>query len=263
MHMQLQSYSATQPNTGAAAAALAGDSLTIQNAKKTVKIIAAWAVSQVAGFVQVAFPSAHDTTRGLRMNTQAVALTHILPIGQVIEVEPQELLAITIAGSNTAGDVEQVCMLQMLDLPGVSGRYIGYGELKRRTEKLTSIQASIAVTAGPAYTGEELITSESDLLKANRDYAIIGATFRTGQAANSNPAVLTIRGPDIGNVRIGIPVSADTLLTSEYFALLSRATGEDCIPVINSGNRAATFIGGACDENGVDIEASLLLALLK
>lgn len=235
----------------------------MQNAKKRVKILHAWAVCQTAGFVQIAFPSAHDTTRGLRMNTQANALTHLLPIGTTLDVEPQELLAVTIAATAVAGDVEQVFMLEQLDLPGVSGRYISWGELNRMKEKLTSVQASLAVTAGPGYTGEELINAESDLMKANRDYAILGAVFRTGQAANACPGVLTIRGPDTGNVRIGIPVSTDSLLTAEYFALLSRATGEECIPVFNSGNRASTFIGGHCDENGVDIEASLLIALLK
>jgi hypothetical protein len=258
MHTELVSFSATQPNTGAAAAALTGDSLTIKNSKGPAHIIAWWAQQQVDGYQQLITPTAHDTTRGFRQVVEATNIDNILPPGMAIEVQPQELMSIQIAGSNTAGDVELGCMLiHYPDLPGVHSRAIKFGELLRRAEQLTTVQMTIT-GAATGYTGAELITAESDLLRANRDYAIVGATTNVACAA------ITIVGPDTGYVRTAIPGQAsDADVGLDWFCALSRAFDLATIPVINSGNKSATTIGIVQNENNVSPSISITLALLK
>lgn len=258
MHIELVSATATAPNTGAAAAAIAGDSLTIKNGKGKQRIVAAWAKNQTAGFAQIAFPSGHDTTRGFRVGVLAGS-SIVLPLGMSIPVNAQETLSVNIAGSNTAGDVEQLSMLVAYDdVPGIAGRLISAAQLDSRFEKLTTVEASIVSTGGPSYGTPKAINADSDLLLANRDYAVLGATCRT------TCQTAYLYGPDTAQMRIGVPGdSAKPEIMAQWFPLLSRAHGLPMIPVINSGNKASTFLGVTTDENAGTFLVTWHLALLK
>jgi hypothetical protein len=259
MHIELLSYSATAPGAaGAAAAAITGDSLTIKNAKQKAQILAIWALNQTAGFHQLTFPSGHDTTRGFRVNVAASEVDMRLPIGLSLDVEPQETITATIAGSATAGDVEIGSMLVKYDdLPGVTARLKKWSEVSRQMEKLTTISFTLNSTAA-GYTGEELINAESDLLMANRDYALLGFEVNTEIAA------VYIRGTDTGNVKIGCPGNEQyPELTQGFFGMLSRAYDEATIPVINSGNKNSTYFGALMNENATGSLVTAHFALLK
>jgi hypothetical protein len=259
MHLELISFTATQPNTGAAGVIMAGDSSTIKNAnpsKKTI-IACAWQTNQVAGFGQITFPSAHDTTRGFRAGTPIGVNPSLLPFGQTMEVRPQELLSVTIAGSNVAADVEQLSLLMHYgDLPGVSQRLLTANEVESKMKRLTTIETSIVSTAGPSYGTALVITTGSDLLKANRDYAILGMSSRT--ACHT----LYLNGPDTGNVRIGMPGVLRQEISSQWFVLMSRIHSLPFVPVINSGNKSSTFVGVTTDENAGTFLQTLYLAEL-
>ena len=248
MHIELLTATATQPNTGAAAAAVTGDSLTIKNGrngKDAVLILAAWTTLQAtAGFAQVAYPSGHDTTRGYRAGVPLSSTELMLPLGMHLRPQPQELLSVQLAGSNTAGDVEQWSALMMYDdLPGVSQRLMSASEVMSRAKELTTVEASITSSAGPGYSGTELVNADSDLLKANTDYALLGISTR------SRVHAVWIQGPDTGNVKVGSPGLLRYEVAPQFFALLSRVTGRKTIPVINSGNKGSTNIGVHTDEN--------------
>jgi hypothetical protein len=252
MHTELISFSAT------AAAPFTGDSLTIKNSRGRAFILDAWTQFQADGYLQLVYPTAHDTTRGFRQVVESANIDSVLPAGVALEVQPQELISATIAGSATAGDVDIACMLvHYPDLPGVTSRAIGWERLMTAAETLLTVQMTVT-GAATGYTGAELITAESDLLRANRDYAIIGATTNVACAA------LTIIGPDTGYQRIAVPGQAtDADVGRDYFATLSRAFQLPLIPVINSGNKSSTYIGIVQNENNVSPAISLTLALLK
>jgi hypothetical protein len=254
--LTLVSFSATQPNTGATATAFAGDSLVVQSCIKA-RAVALWSKHQVAGYLQLAFPSGHDTTRGFRASCAIGVNTSLTPLGMSLPLVSQETITATIAGSNVAGDVEIGCMLQLLDNAGVDSRLLSPAEVMRRIEKLTTVEATIAQGVGPGYTTEELINADSDLLLPGRDYAVLGTSSRTECAA------VTLRGPDTGNVRIGVPGKTENVLTSAYFMSLSRAHGESLVPVINGSNKNQTYLGVAGDENNGNVLVTYHLALLK
>lgn len=261
MHIELLSATATAPSTGAAAAAVTGDSLVVKNGRGKIHMLAAWArVQATAGFAQIAFPSGHDTTRGIRSGCAASATNlSVIPLPVGIELQAQELLSITLAGSAVAGDVEQFCaLLRYDDLPGVNQRLISAAELVSRTEKLCTIEHSSVSTAGPSYGTPTVITTSADLLQANRDYAVIGATTRTACGA------VYMVGPDTGNLRVGVPGDiAKPEICGQWFVLMSRLSGQPCIPIINSGNKASTFAHAIADENAGTFLTTWHLALLK
>lgn len=264
MHTEVISFLATAPGAspGAAAAALVGDSLVIKNNQGAIRptVLASWGFQQADGFQQITFPSGHDTTRGYRYAVATGNTSARLPEGAFMAMTAQEQLSITVGGSAGAGDQELGCMLVHYPmLPGVQSRAITYTEYLNRLEKLTTIQASVGGTAGGIYV-EELINAETDLLMANRDYAVIGMESAVPCLA------VTLRGTDLGNVRVACPGGANVDgYQSNFFASLANTFGLPLIPVINSGNRNNTFLGVVQNEAGAAVGAvpiTIYLALL-
>ena len=261
-HIELLVATATAPGAaGAAAAAVAGDSLIIANGQQA-RILQAWSDHQAAGFAQIIrTTSGHDTTRDLRYEVAVSELSGHMPMGVASELAPQELLSITLAGSATAGDVETLCLLVEYDeLKGLGDQnLIDWPTLMRRMEKTVNLDVQIAAAVGPAFAAsEELITAETDLLKANREYAVLGYKVRAETAA------VYLRGPDTANRRVGGPGNdLDARTTLGWFTGLSRAFGRPCIPVISAANKGSTFVGVHADENAGNINVSFVLALLK
>jgi len=260
MHLELITASTTAAgSSGAAAAAVTGDSLTIKNSKGPGQILALWNQNQADGWVQIVKPSGHDTTRGVRQVVDSANIMNLLAAGIPLGVEPQELLSVTIAGSATAGDVENAMMqVWYEDLPGVQGRFITWQELQKRANmmKLNTIQATLTGAAA-GYTGSELITAESDLLQANKDYAVLGIT------TNIPCGAVYIYGPDTAYQKCAVPGGvSEADYGRDWFCSLARAFDRPLIPIINSGNKASTYFGFVQNENNISPQVSMLLAIL-
>lgn len=244
--------------TGAAAAAVAGDSLTIKYGDSP-RIISLWCDYQANGFVQVTFPTAHDTTRGYRTRVVASEVTARTVLGLSMPITAQETMSITIAGSATAGDIDSGCMLVAFDsMPGANQNLSNWEDVANRIEKLTTVDLTITPTAGGAWSGSAAINATSDLLIANREYAVLGIEFGVECLA------MSIKGPDTAGVRIAVPGSIEFAdQSAQFFALQSRAhMNANCIPIINSANRNNTLLEVVQDENTAAVTASVMLALL-
>lgn len=258
MHNELISYFATNPGAaGIAATPATGDSLTIKNNRGVSgpRILDLWGQQATAGFQQIVFPSGHDTTRGYRVGQIPDDTYAHIPDGMSIPITAQETMTITIAGG--AAEIDTGAMLvHYPDLPGIDQRVLTWAQLQDRYEKLTTV--FVAVTAGAGtYGAGVLINATSDLLLANRDYALMGITTTVDQLA------VCVSGPDTGNVRVGCPGSnQNTDEASGYFTFLARSQGLAMIPVINSGNKNSTTISSIA-ATAVATNATLYLALLR
>jgi len=261
-NLELLVFTATAPGAaGIAGTAVAGDSAIVANGAKA-RILQAWSDHQGAGFAQIIRnTSGHDTTRDLRFEVAVSELSPHLPMGVPADLAPQETLAVTIAGSATAGDVETLALLiEYEDLKGLGDQnLVSWDEVQKRMEKVVCLDVQIAAAVAPAFaTSEELITAETDLLKANREYAVLGYKVRQECAA------VYLRGPDTANRRLGGPGNdLDANTTLQWFAMLSRAYQRPMIPVIGASNKGSTFVGVHADENAGNINVSFSLALLK
>ena len=257
MHYEIVSTIATAAaSTGAAGAALTGDSLVVKQGRQDIRIISAWSSKITAGFDQIVSPSAHDTTRGYRVGVPAAMGNIILPIGCTIPLTASETLAITQAGTAQAGDIDCFSALVFYqDFPGISMRTTSPEAVKRRVKKMVTVESSIASVATGQYVSEA-INADSDLLKAETDYAVIGMSTRT--AVHS----LTLAAPDFSNVRIGCPGNLRPEITNQWFDLLSRALNKPLIPVFNSGNKGNVLVGFSSNEDAATTLVTLHLAML-
>jgi hypothetical protein len=258
MHTETIAYTVTNPGAGgAAAAAVTGDSLTIKNNRGVSgpRIIDFFGQQATAGFQQIVFPTGHDTTRGYRVGQiPDDTYTHIPP-GMSIPVTAQETITVTVAGGGAETDVGALTV-HYPDLPGIDQRALTWSQLQSRYEQMTTVFSAVTSGAG-AWGTAVLINAVTDLLKANRDYALLGITTTVDQLA------VALTGPDTGNVRIGAPGSnQNTDEASCYFGFMARANGLACIPVINSGNKASTSLQSVA-ATAVATNATLYLALLR
>lgn len=260
----ISAQSTASAAAGSAATALTGDTLLVRAGKGSIRIVAAWSSSNTNVLTsQVVFPSGHDTTRGIRVVNPAGPIATqnagslILPLGVSVPLDAQETIAITHFAAATAGDVDNTSLLLAYDdFPGIQGRYISAEELDRRREKCTTIVSTVTDAGAGGYS-EEIITVDSDLLRANRDYALVGITSATAAHA------LTFLTPDNGNTRVAVPGNLRQEVTSQWFSLLARAHGERFVPIFNSGNKAAIKVGFVGDENAGNRTITAHLVLLK
>lgn len=254
-------YQATAPGTsGAAAAAVTGDSLTVKNASagSSIYLVTLLGLNQGAGFHQVTAPSFNDTTRGIRVGLAAATAGPIIPIDTTQSLTPQETLSVTIAGSATAGDIESgVAIIWYDDLPGQSGIYISDDDLYARAVRQVTVYATLSTGTTGGWSGSELITAESDLLRANTPYAVLGITTSVAACA------IGIRAPDWANARAVVPGTITRPeMGATWFQRLTERTGKPCIPVFNSANRGNVLLDALVDENGSDPIVSVMLVEL-
>lgn len=250
--LEVVGVQATAPGTGGAGAAVAGNSLTLRNTQKPIWFIDSWQQRQAAGSTRFTSPLMHDAVVGLQGGGP---IGHsALYRGYEQPLYPQDTLTVNLVGSATAGDVETSCFIALYeDLPGVSANLIDHNELMRRGEDVYCFTNTLALGTGGGWSGEETIIAEVDQLKANTEYAIIGATVQVGAAA------VRWVGPDWGNLGVGMPAVSTAVPSSSertgrnYFRALSQDLGgATVIPVFNSANKSLTLATGLTDENGTD-----------
>jgi len=257
-HIVLTTATATAAAVaGSPGVALSGDSLITRNYGTRPRIISVWQTLQTGGFGQLSWPTAHDTTRGWRVGSDAAAVQITLPLGSVLPITPQEQIACLIAGTAVAGDVEQMSWLTLYD-EGHGQSLMDWPSVRNATEKMTTVDASlVSVAGGYGPAAGELINADSDLLLANRDYAILGASSRT------KVHCIAIQGPNSGNDKIGMPGNLRGEVCAQWFKLLSNTLGLPLIPIFNSGNKGSTNLFVTADENAGTFALTLHLALLK
>lgn len=256
--LELVTAQATAPSTGTAAAAVAGNSLTIRDSRKPIRMLGLWRTGQAAGSVRVVSPYLHDAVIGMHFQCASGQQVLMRQIDQPLY--PQDTLQISLEGSATAGDIEMVSFLaQYDDLPGISGQFITAQELKRRLVDITALEHTISTGTAGGYSGDETIVAEEDSLKGLTEYAILGVTAQVG--------VHAVRwvSPDWGNLGVGMPVlnAGEGWHDAFYFRELAMDSGLPVIPVFNSANKQLTFISAATNELGVDLVVSTVLGRLK
>jgi hypothetical protein len=250
MHIEVLTALSTAASTGAAATAATGDSLTLRNGRagSRVRLLSAWHTTQAAGSLKVVGPAFSDTSRGLYWPSISGGGLPLWPPDFGEAMYPQDTLAITHVGSATGGDIEHSSLLLFYeDTPGIAATLLDLNGLRSRGRRTVTVYATLSSGTAGGYSGSEAINAESDLLRPNTDYALLGGVNIVAAHA------IGVKAPDWGNVRVAWPgATGIPHITNRWFAWLSEKSGLPCIPVFNSGNKAGIFLDCVQDENGAD-----------
>lgn len=252
----------TAPSTTFTAWTLAsGNSLTIRNTSLDSKIILlnAWALNQSVGTLQIRSPKLHDNVRGIRLDIIASEAKPLLPSAFQETLFPQDTLVVEQTGSATGSDIEQGAMLIFYeDLPGANARLITVATLMERMAHIVTVENTLTMGTSGGYSAEEAINAESDLFKANTDYALLG------YLVDGEVGTVRWRGADTSNMGVGGP--GDDLgrdFTRSWFLDLSRMFNLPMIPVFNSANRAGILVDATNDENALTLTITSIFGELS
>jgi hypothetical protein len=238
-----------------------GTNRTVRNTDltKQIRLLNTWTDSQVAGTWRIKSPKLHDNVQGIRLDTVVGNTMYMLPLNAWQRLYPQDELTLEITGSAVAGDIESAALLIWYeDLPGANARLIGLEELARRSVNIFTTENTIATGTAGGFSGQEPITAEFDLWKANTDYALLGYLVDTECAA------VRWIGADIANLGIGGPGQPSARqVTSEWFVRLTRQYAMPFIPVFNSANKDGILVDAMQDENGADVTLTSIFAELS
>lgn len=241
--------------------AISGDSLTIRNAPidADILLMAAWAFNQSDGNYAIRSPELHDNTQGITFRAIADNIKNSLPYAPLQKLFPQADLTVLGTGDTATGDIQSINMLiYYADLPGIQARLISIEDLNIRAIELATVTNNIVTIATEGRSVPVPINGETDILKANTDYALLGATI-DGSVSN-----IGYSGADFGNLRVGMPGDEDSPdLTKDFFVRLAKMTGKAVIPVFNSANADNLLMDVVHNETTLTTQIDTMLARLS
>src|SRR5712692_4923409 len=197
-----------------------GASFTFRNSPPTfdIRLVGMWAKVNVAGVFRIISPRLHDAVQGIRLQTSTGAAVPMLPYRPIQRLYAQDVLAPAISGSGVAGQIELgFFLVYYQNLEGVNVKFIDPVALMNRGVNLVGIEVDTTPGVTGDWSGASALNKTFDNLKANTDYAILGATV------SANCGGVGITGADTGNLRLGIPGEISLpFVAEEWFVRLSR-----------------------------------------
>lgn len=236
-----------------------GNSLTVRSTamEAQIQLLEIWSFGEGIHSLRLRSPRLHDNVDGFRVDAlPAGAQGPFGPRGISQKLISQDQLQLQMLDATDV--VHGAFLVYYEDLPGIDSNLITAGELRARVRHILTVHNTLTVTADEAYTGEETLIADADLLKANVNYAILGYTVSAAKTA------VRYRGSDIGNLGVGGPgYLLSPEMTNDWFVKLSELYQLPTIPVFNAANKAAVLIDCAAVTGATDVTVSTVLAELS
>jgi hypothetical protein len=236
-----------------------GQTTTVRNTAlgSKVNLEAVWIDGTEVNIGRVRSPRLHDNVQGIRYNAPANSQYNLMGLRPQTPLVPQDLLITELAGA--AADATSLYLhVSYASLPGSDGNFLSYAQVQPRIVDIMTqeFQFSAAASANN-WTAGGALNSFTDLMKANTWYALLG------YVTSSPIGAVAIQGPDTGGLKVGGPGVANPIETREWFCWMDEYGEEPGIPVINSANKAGTFVYGGSVGATITANVDLLFAELS
>lgn len=235
----IASFQTTVGSTLAAGVFATGDSGVVRNFPMTAKarILQAYYDDVTTALTwRIRSPLLHDNVDGIQFDPGSAALTQLLPRGILQQLQPQDSLTFELSTAAATGKALGAALIHYEQLPGAAARLYSRGDIQGNIANIKPLR--VAVGSGANTAGQWLdtvITATENLLHANTDYAVLGASF------TQPVACVGFKGIDTGNLRVCAPGGTNNPFGPEFFVRLSEESGLPTIPVFNSANAGSTF----------------------
>jgi len=185
--------------------------------------------------IRITSPMLHDDVRGIQLEPGEAPVQYLLPreIGQ--QLYTQDTLSVAVNDANTSVADSVVLAMYYSNLTGQTARLHSWGDLSGNIEYIKPLE--VDVSAGTLGSWQDVvITTDENLLHANKDYAVLGII------TDADGCAMGVMGSETGNFRITSPMITRTLDTSDYFVMFSERMGTPHIPVFNSANKDSFYV---------------------
>lgn len=179
----------------------------------------------------------------------------LLPRTLDIPVYATDTLNVQVNGTAT-NNVDVVLQLYYENIQGAGQRLATWQQVEPMIARVLGIEVTVTPGATGNYGTAVALNANDDRLQADSDYALLGYTV--------DQPVLSIglKGPDTGFYRVPMPGHWDERHTADWFVQAGLQRGTPHIPILNSNNKAVTFLDGLSSANAGATKVSLILAQL-
>lgn len=236
----------------------AGDSATVRSFPSTnmARLERVTRGGATKGAVRITSPLLHDAIRGITFTSPQNPAPFAMPQYAPQQLYPQDNLTIAITGGAAETDVAALTIYYD-NLPGSNARLHNWGDIASLIQYIKPLEVDVTNSATVGAWTDTGITATENILKANRDYAVLGYVTDTAQT------VIGVKGSETGNLRIAGPGTLLTEDTSSFFVDWSNREGTPHIPVFNSANAGSFFVSTADVVASSTPVVQLVLALLS
>lgn len=215
-----------------------------------------WSQNATAGVTRVHSARFHDDVQGIRYRSPAASVRNFLADEAEQRLYPNDVLRFEQSGGGAETD-SSALLIYYNELPGIAAKLAMWEQIKPQIVNLLTVEVPVVgpVTAGDWSAGT-VITTLTDLLKSDTNYAILG--YQT----DTNCLAVGWSSTDTGNLRVGGPGPTEAIETRDWFVSLAKNHGTPHIPVFNSNNRGSSLAFVALNTAGGTINVSFSLAQL-
>ncbi|NJL44192.1 MAG: hypothetical protein HC945_02670 [Nitrosarchaeum sp.] len=208
-------------------------------------LVGMWADVQGAGIFKIRSARMHDISQGFRVRTIASELDSFIAGGLYQELYSNDQLLVSLSGSGTAGDIEQGYIQIMYDaIPGLSSLAMTANQVNELGINILTVECQIVAGTGGGWSGSQSFVANFDLIKANKFYAVLGATV------SAEVGAVRLISTDFGNLGVGVPGNiANWEFNRNYFINLANSTKKACVPVFRGNNARSMTCDVGNDEN--------------
>jgi hypothetical protein len=234
-----------------------GDTLQVKQFSDTSKAVLENLIIKggQAATIRVTSPTLHDPVRGITLISAQAPTTLSLPreVGQPLT--RGDVLTVQ-ANSGAANSTVVALQNYYEDMNGVDANLVHWSDISGYINNIKPLEVDLAASATIGQWNDVALNTTEALLHANKYYAVLG--YNVDVAC----AVVALRGPDTGNLRIGGPGSVLQMVTNDYFAAESDRTSRPHIPVFNANNAGGMTVGVADNAASTAVKVQLILAEL-
>ena len=235
-----------------------GDSLTVRDFPDSASafIHALSFKGAHVGGVRVRSPRMHDSSEGISVRSGDLASTLLLPEYMAQPLYKADPLIVELIG--TAADVDGGAVhLYYTDLPGSSARLFSPGDIRPLVKNIKAFPTAVTNSATVGAWTDTKITTTSDQLHADADYAVLGIATDVAMLA------MGVKGQETGNLRNTTDAGTIGLDTTQYYVDLATKLQLPCIPVFNANNKGSYFISTVDTVASSTANVTLVLAELS
>ena len=227
-------------NTYAAAAADAGDTLTIrqfaQGSKAQIEFVGLQPAAAGATRVEIKSPVMHDNVQGMEFVTAESPASFLMPRRTGEPMQPGDTLTVQLATSLAAATVIGGALgVYYQNVDGIAAALKSWPDISGMITHIKPFSVTPGAVAANTWLDTSLAAAAAQL-DANRYYAVLGYTC-------SDPYIaVAIKGQNTVNLRVGGPGATSTLDISAYFAEMSDREQTPHIPVFYANNKGSTYL---------------------
>lgn len=256
----------TGAGTTEALAAGTGDTLSVPNFEPGTRawLLEAWAGNSAnACEFQIRSPFFHDNNKGIRMpymfnpTLSGADGDPQLLMGEHIRqpLYRTDTLIVEVTGTAT-NNVALDLLMYVENLQGADMQLVTWNTIRDIIVDMVGIRVSVTAGATGDYGSTRALNADDARLKANTNYAILGASSQLPCG------LLTFKGFETSSRRLGLPLHWNQRISWDWFAQQSHRWNFPTIPVVNANNAGNMLLEAADAATNVATAAVVNLAEL-